>query len=309
MAREGSWFGGHRKFGIGSANRGLREFCYNTRPDLLLLGHADVIRPQTLIAIRQDLPLLKIVQWSNDAVLCPDDIRRISSKLEVVDATLIPHAGDALAFLEKVGRGYVGFLPNPVDFSVESGRNHEKQNLPYDLFYSCGSSADLRYTCGKDWLPEHLIQHIESAVPGMRPLLAGVRQFSHVTGTAYQKALESAAIGLNLSRRNDFFLYSSDRLAHMCGNGMAILMDRATGYDKLIGENEFAFFSTIDELTAQVRRLIADVDYRQALAKAGRDRYHALFNEQIVARYIMEVAFGVLRESDYSWPTLFLPSK
>ena len=37
--------------------------------------------------------------------------------------------------------------------------------------------------------------------------------------------------------------------------------------------------------------MIDDDAYRQALAKAGRHRYHALFNEQIVARYITEVAF------------------
>jgi hypothetical protein len=309
VARAGSWFGDHRKFGIGSANRVLREFCYNTRPDLLLLGHADVIRPKTLLAIRQDLPALKIVQWNVDAVYEPDNsdnIRRIRSKLEAVDATLVTTAGDTLASLAKLERGYLGFFPNPVDFSIESGRNHENKNLPYDLFYACGNHRP-RNVCGEDWLPEHLFQHIESTVPGVRSHITGVRQFPSVTGAAYQQALESAAIGLNLSRRNDIFLYSSDRLAHMCGNGMAILMDRATGYNKLIGENEFAFFSTLDELTAQIRRLVADVDYRQALAKAGRDRYHALFNEQIVARYITDVAFGTLRESDYPWPTRFSP--
>ena len=131
--------------------------------------------------------------------------------------------------------------------------------------------------------------------------MRGQRQ---IAGAEYQSALETAAIGLNLSRRNDVLLYSSDRLAQMIGNGMAVLVDRDTGYDKLFGDDELAFFSTTDELVAQVRRLVADTAYRQQLAKAGRERYHALFNEQIVARYVVEVAFGTLDPAAYPWPTL-----
>lgn len=303
-ARSRSWLS-PRKSGIAAANNALREFCYNVQPDLLLLGHADVIKPETLAAIRQDVPSLKILQWNVDPVFEPDNIRRISSKLEVVDATLVSTAGEALAPLTKIGKGTVGFLPNPVDFSVETGRNDEKQGLPYDLFYPCGNPWAPRYVCGENWLPDHIIHRIQDAVPKIRCLLSGGKERPYLAGAAYQKALESAAMGLNLSRRNDFFLYSSDRLAHMCGNGMAILMDRATGYDRIFTDDEFAFFSTIDELAEQIRRLIDDDAYRQALAKAGRHRYHALFNEQIVARYITEVAFNAVRAADYPWPTIF----
>jgi hypothetical protein len=115
---------------------------------------------------------------------------------------------------------------------------------------------------------------------------------------------ETAAIGLNLSRRDDVFLYSSDRFAQMVGNGVAVLVERATGYDTLFGEDELAFFSSIEELIDQVRRLTSDPAAWQKLAKAGRERYHALFNEQIVARYVVDVASGTLDISAYPWPTL-----
>jgi hypothetical protein len=301
VARAGSLLG-HRKFGIGAANRELRTFCLNTAPDILLLGHADVIRPETIADIRGDLPALRVLQWNVDPMFEPDNVRRISAKLDVVDATLVSTAGAALKPLERPGK-MLGFLPNPVDFSVESGCNHEKPDLPYDLFYACGNPEAARNICGQDWLPGTLMRDLYSALPNLRALTPGL-DTPHVTGARYQAALESAASGLNLSRRNDYLLYSSDRLAQMAGNGMAVLMDRATGYGQLFGDDEMAFFSTLDELALQLDRLVRDRAHRQALAGKGRARYHALFNERIVARYIVEVACGTVKQEHYPWPTL-----
>ena len=60
----------------------------------------------------------------------------------------------------------------------------------------------------------------------------------------------------------------------------------------------------MDELADQLRRLMADPALRQAVATAGRTRYHALFNETLVARYVVEVMLGVCDPGDYAWPTL-----
>jgi hypothetical protein len=302
MARAASWLG-HRKFGAGAANRELRNLCRSMEPDLLLLGHADVIAPATIADIRDDLPSLRVLQWNVDPIFDDGNVERIASKLDVVDATLISTAGEALRPLARPGKA-LGFLPNPVDYSIETGRNHENRDPPYDLFYSCGNGEKLRRTCGKEWRPDDLILLLERASPGLRPLLAGLRGQPQIAGAQYQRALEAAAIGLNLSRRNDILLYSSDRLAQMIGNGMATLVDRDTGYTTLFGGDELAFFSTTDELAEQVRRLIADPAHRQKLARSGRERYHSLFNEQIVARYVVDVALGTLDPSAYPWPTL-----
>ena len=198
----------------------------------------------------------------------------------------------------------IGFLPNPVDASIECGRNFENASLPFDLFFSCGNDAIVRWLCGAPWKTDDLVERLERDLPGLRPLYAGMRGCPALVGARYQSALESAAIGLNVSRRNDIYLYSSDRLAQLCGNGMAILIDRATGYGDIFGEDEFAFFSTVEELIEKTARLKADVAYRQTLARSGWARYSSLFNEQAVARYIVEVAFDRLDPTAYPWPTL-----
>ena len=90
----------------------------------------------------------------------------------------------------------------------------------------------------------------------------------------------------------------------MVGNGQMILMDRATGYERLFGAGEMGFFSSMAELAALVRRVRADPAWRQAVAQAGRARYHALFNETVVAGYVVDVALGTHDAARYEWPTL-----
>jgi hypothetical protein len=151
---------------------------------------------------------------------------------------------------------------------------------------------------------EAVLAMLAGNIPGLRLRLAGLCGQPHVFGHAYQAALAESAVGLNVSRRNDVTLYSSDRLAQMAGNGLAILIDRATGYGSLFGDAEMAFFSSLDELVAQTRSLVAEPARRCAMAAAGRARYHALFNETIVARYLVEVACDAHDPKTYAWPTL-----
>ncbi len=40
------------------------------------------------------------------------------------------------------------------------------------------------------------------------------------------------------------------------------------------------------------------------MAASGRARYHALFNETLIARYMADIACGTHDPKDYAWPTL-----
>ncbi|MDR3506922.1 MAG: glycosyltransferase [Caulobacteraceae bacterium] len=304
VARAGSIFGRNKLGGRGHANRTLRAYCRDIGPDVMLLGQAQIITPETVEAIRGDHPALRVLQWNVDPMFEPDNVGRIRAKLEVVDATLVSTAGEALSPLKRNGMR-LGFLPNPVDFSIERGQNHLRDDLPFDLFYACGNPGrPLREVCGQDWDMEKFMAQLLAPRPRIKAIMPGIEGAPLLAGAAYQGALESAAIGLNISRRDDNWLYSSDRIAHMCGNGQAILIARSTGYDSLFSDDEMGFFSSMDELGGLIDRLAADPARRKAVAAAGRARYHDLFNEQIVARYVLDVAYDRLDPESYPWPTL-----
>ena len=302
-ARAGNVFG-TRKFGYAAANRALIRMASDMRPHLLLLGHADTITAATVAGLRRAMPAMRVLQWNVDPVFEPDNIARIRGKLDVVDATLVSTAGEALAPLRRPGMR-LGFLPNPVDFSIESGEAHRHAELPFDLFYACGHpSSPPRHLFERDWNMDAFFAELRALVPDMRAFVAGIEGQPNVAGAPYQHALARSAAGLNASRRNDVALYSSDRLAHMAGNGLAVLIDRGTGYGSLFSDEEMAFFGSMDELAAHVRRAIAEPAWRQAVGGAGRVRYHALFNETLVARYVVDVACDALKPEEYEWPTL-----
>lgn len=302
-ARAGTPFGS-RRLGVIAVNRALRAMAEEMRPDLLLLGHADTIRPRLIAQLRAALPGMRVLQWNVDPMFEPDNVARIRSKLEVVDATLVSTAGEALAPLRRPGMR-LGFLPNPVDLSVESGENHLRPQLPNHLFFACGHpSRPKRWLAGAEWDMEVLLRQVAEAVPGLRGCYAGLFGEPHLTGSQYQRSMESCAAGLNASRRNDVLLYSSDRLAHMIGNGQAILIDRASQYDRLFGDDQMAFFTDLDGLVRQLRRLIEEPAARQAMAAAGRSRYVELFNETLVAGYVLGVAFDAHDSARYPWPSL-----
>jgi Glycosyl transferases group 1 len=292
---------GSRKFGRGAVNRMLRDYCRLNRPDLLLLGHADTIAPGTVAEIRDAIPGLRVLQWNIDPLFDDGNVRRIASKRGVVDATLVTTGIAALGPLRQGGHR-VGFLPNPVDPSIERGENHRRADLPFDLFYACAFGHETRHVCGRDWTMDGLMSALLGEVPNVKARLCGLLGKPRLDGANYQDALESAGIGLNVSRRPDWPLYSSDRLAHLIGNGMAVLMERVTGYDAFFGDDEMLFFSSFEELVRQVRDTVADPARRQAVATAGHAKYHRYFNERTVARYVLDFAFERADARSYGWP-------
>lgn len=293
---------GHRKLGRRPANAALLAFCRHHRPDVLLLGHADVILPQTIADIRGELPGLRVAQWNVDPLFEPDNVRRLAAKQPVTHASFVSTAGAPMRAL-RAGGFQVAFLPNPVDLSIERGRNDLIDRLDYDLLYACGHpSRPPRLICGREWDMEAFFRALLPRLPGVRPLFGGLLGHQHLVGARYQAALESAAIGLNVSRRPDDPLYSSDRLAQLVGNGLVVLMERATGYAEIFSDDEMAFFSSLDDLVDQVLRLTGDQPRRRAIAGAGRARYHALFNERAVARWLLDVLLDDADPDRAPWP-------
>lgn len=122
-----------------------------------------------------------------------------------------------------------------------------------------------------------------------------------LTGAAYQDFLEASRAQLNLSRRNDVALYSSDRIAHIMGNGLLAFIDRASGYADLLGEDAAAFFSTEEELVERVAAFAAnDRDWRP-VAERGWQVYGEMADARMVAGYMLDVLLGRDGQRDAPW--------
>ena len=123
--------------GSKSLNDKLKKTCYNYKPDLIVMGHSDLVNAQQLSELKDDYPDIKIAQWFLDPLNKngPDYVRnkqRILDKIEFTDANFITTDPRVLSFLPSNKKNF--FIPNPVDSSFEILNNFEKNDCNKDVF-------------------------------------------------------------------------------------------------------------------------------------------------------------------------------
>jgi hypothetical protein len=295
-------FLGYRAWGLAATNKLLLDICRNARPDVVAFGHADIINNETLSAIRVALPNVKMLQWNFDWIAqsefsleedrtAENNKQRIMGKMPFLDATFITTAGDVLAQMSDASHP-VYFMPNPVDLSIERSRNFERDDLPADVFFASNSEDDRRHHCGA-WRPmAQFFSDLAAAAPDLKISLHGINGGPKVFGPAYDEAMGSCRIGLNISRRNDIPLYSSDRIAQMIGNGLVVCIDRASGYSDIFSDDEMVFYNSETELFDKLKQLKKDDGLRKRIAEAGWKRYTKFFNSTAVGQYMLEALSG-----------------
>ena len=300
-----SWTGHMSRFALKKANHAFLKYCLTIKPDGLILSHADTIFPQTIAEIREKLPNLRVLQYNVDNINPddnPDNISRLMSKIDVVDASLVTTA-DAKRFeVFNPKLRTVGFIPNAVDKSLEKAKVFEKNTLTYDLICAVNPKIDREF-CGTFEPTTKIIQRIGEHTQDLNVLFPQVVG-DKLDGANYQSTLEECAMGVNLSRVNSDYLYSSDRMAHLMGNGILAFVDKATGFSDLFTDNEIAFYQTEEELYDKIKFYHKNPNERKKIAQSGWAKYHALFNETLIAKYVMELMFGAFKKENYPWPTI-----
>jgi len=280
-----------RKFGIRPLNRKLLEVVDKFVPDLIIFGHADMIHRETIITIREKLKNVKIAQWNVDPLFSEDNIARINRKIDLVDATFCSTAGPMLEKL-SAGKYPTYFMPNPVDMSIERHRNfeHSSQEIDFDFGVAIGTPSETRNICGHNYIAKELLEKIQNSHSDIRTFFPG-HTSPNVTCEKYDEFLSKISMSLSFSRRNDAYLYSSDRIAQTVGNGILTFVDRATGMTDIFNEDEMAFFSNEEELISKISYYIENDHERQVAAKCSWEKYHELYNEKKVSDDIIQKTF------------------
>ena len=125
-----------KRWGTGKMNQRLIEACINVEPDLICLGHSELVRWETLAEIRERFPSLKIILWYHDALWDTHKLGHIHARLPYLDAVFVSTGGEPMHQFKAAGNA-VGFFPPPVDSSIERRRNFQLSDLAIDLLF-CG---------------------------------------------------------------------------------------------------------------------------------------------------------------------------
>jgi hypothetical protein len=278
--------------GRAAANRKLVKACRNFKPDLLLLGHCELIRNETLEAIRTDHPDLRIAYRNVDPLPDAPNLARIRRRADAVDAIFLTSA-DPIHGVPPDSRARVYFMPNPVDPAIDLGRSFSRSDQDYDLFFAVGRADErLRF-----------VETVLRQLPALRADLRGAPDRPSVRGAAFLEALANARMALSISRPDTVYLYASDRMSQLLGNGLLTFVARSTGFQDLFGEDEIAFYDGVDELIDKLAFFASHDAERRRTAEAGWRAAHSMFASQRVAKYILERSFDEPLSETYPWLT------
>jgi hypothetical protein len=306
-ARSATIFGS-RKIGIRHCNKVFLDTCINFSPDLIVIGHADIISNASLEQARVLLPNVKIAQFNVDAIFNPHTVEQIAVKAALCDATFVTTGGSVLKKFSHA-KGVAAYMPNPVDSSMEWPLCHERSDQEHDVFWACRAMKGSYEGDPRIELPLHLEKSGQVDID-----YHGMNGKEPLYNASYYRHIANAKMGLNISNTcyrgntdraapEDLYLYSSDRISHYMGSGLLTFTTHDNRLEELFAEDkELIFFSTKEELLEKVIYFKNHDNQRKQVARAGWEKSHLQLNDRLVAKYLIETTFRVPLTEPYVWP-------
>lgn len=284
---------GIRELGKKAANKRFLETVEGSDPDLIIIGHSDIISVATLKLIRQRRPECVLIHCNCDPLFVPSNSERIAAFAGVVDAVFVTTGlRDLQRFAGLGARLY--YIPNPVEPSVEVLDNSRKTDLDIDLLF-CSNAT--KFTKRLE-----MVKNIKDAVDAeMNFKTYGSFGEAPVWGRDYDLALSKTKMALNLNRQEGDHWYTSDRMSQLGGNGILQFAHSSGCFDDYVPAETLVYFDDEQDLIAKVRDFHHDDTKRQDWAVRARKFFQQELNSTLYSRYIVEAAMAQPFSHDYVW--------
>ncbi len=280
-------------------NKKLLEVISNYVPDVIILGHADLIKKETLEFIKKNYPNIKMVQWFLDRM----DGNWINNKLRFLDKINLMDTSFCTTDPRSLRLGQkhkVFYLPNPVDNSFETLKNYNNKFFNNDVFFAMSHGVHRGILKkGKYDERESFINKLLKITPNIRFDLYGMNNNQPIWADDYLLAISQSKIGLNLSQGKPTKYYSSDRFSQLIGNGLLVLVDEKTKIGNFFNKDEIVLYKNLNDLSEKIIKYSNDSKKRNKIAKKGRSKYFKYFNSTIIAEYIINKTFNIKKK--YYW--------
>ncbi len=281
-------------------NNKIIESCKNFNPDIIVMGHADNVKTDTLDYLKNKNKNLKISQWFLDPItkFGPDyenNKKRLLKSNKFIDSYFLTTDPKSIDF--KVNNSF--FIPNPADEAFETLKNYE--NDPYnDLFFAMSHGVHRGILKkGKIDDREKLLNKLFSKKKQIKFDFYGLANKQPIWGDNFINILSNSKMGLNLSRGKPIKYYSSDRLAQLMGNGLLTFIDEKTCYSDFFTNNELVTYKNDNDLIEKIYKYKKNDNERKLIAKKGKMKYLKYFNSTLVAEFIINKTYDIKKK--YYW--------
>jgi len=265
-----------KKLGSRKMNELLIKTIDNLKPNLLLLGHSEIVFDTTLELIKSKYPNMKIAMWWVDPF---DRISHINDRLPYLDAFFATTSPEYYKqFFTK--RTHFFYMPNICDDSIETLKAFENKKYDYDLIF-IGRNDDNR----KDFINKI------SAIKEINFKIFGNNKNSLIFGQNFLNTLTKSKMAINYSRYNDIPLYSSDRVIQLLAQGSLVFSPKVPQLDTLFLDDEIIYFNDFDDLKEKLIFYKNNDKERVEVSKKGWKKAHTFFNSTTVTQKMIEDIF------------------
>lgn len=292
-----------KKTGAGTMNKRLLTTIENFQPEIILLGHSELIKDSTLRSIRSRLPHTKIAMWYCDPLFHAHGIELLKRRMHLIDALFTTTGGKPLSSLviDNPTNCTLAHIPNWVYLGAESGKAFENGCYQNDIIFAGSDYHEAER--------QSLLMNLRDSVPGLRFKIFQALENPKIHGRQYYQALESSLIGLSLSRRGDVPWYTSDRFQQMLGNGLCTFSPRTEGLTQLFSNDEVVWFDNEQDLIEKTIFFTTHPIEAKKIASTGWKKVHQTCSAQRIAKFMLELINGGNFSENYEWKSQIFPAK
>ena len=274
----------------------------NFKPNIIVLGHADSVKADTLQLLKDIDNNLKIAQWFLDplGINGPDYTKnknRILDRGNIIDTSFLTSDPSSLNF--HIPNSH--FIPNPCDESFESLKNYNNDHNK-DVFFAMSHGVHRgELKKGKRDNREIFIDRLIKKNKQLKFDIYGMNNVQPIWGANFIERISNSSMGLNLSRGKPVKYYSSDRMSQLVGNGLLTFIHKDTHYNDYFTDDQLIFYKDIEDLSDKLNKYKKDHKSRKRIARNGRNFYFKHFNSTVVAMFILKKTFNLNYKEKVIW--------
>jgi len=281
-------------------NQKLIDVIANYVPDLLVLGHADLIKKETIRFIQKNYPSIKIAQWFLDRMDSHWLVnkKRFLDKIDLVDCSFCTTSPDAI---NLPSNKKIYYMPNPADESFENLSVFNNKNYNNDVFFAMSHGVHRGILKkGKFDKREIFINKLIKITPNIKFDVYGMNKMQPIWADNYIRMISQSKMGLNISQGLPIKYYSSDRVTQLIGNGLLTFIDTKTSLNNFFSDDEVVFYKSINDLSEKIIKYSSNDKERIRIARNGKKKYLKHFNSKKVADFIISKTFEI-KNKKFFW--------
>ena len=284
-------------------DKDILDISTNYRPDLILLGHNNILDKKTLEIFKSKNQ--KIALWYEDHVVnygpnWKQNLNLIEKNHDLIDKYFITtHPSEIKS---KIMSKKISYLPIPVDQNIENLNIFKNKNRYKDLFFALSHGVNFGGLRAKSFDEREIfLQKLLSRGKNIKFHLLGINNDKPKWNYDFFNEIKICKMALNLSRGKPLKYATSNRIASYIGNGILTFINDKVKFQELFNENEIVFYKNENDLIDKIYNLKDDINKINKISENGKKKYFKLFENKIVSDYLISKIFETTPKFKYGW--------